>query len=217
VNKRIIVLTVLPLTLVAAAVFGYSLTSIAKPSNPGLKQAAKRRQQQLTEACASPSTYQRVKARLFDEAVDIGLSDSARLDLLAGFSVVRMEYPMLKLRDEELGVTVCSGRLILDLPPGVERAFGGRGQLSANVEYASHLAADGSGPVYQLRGAEPIVYRLASFGMRARPQPGDGAVLAAVAPTGLSGLDGELLRAAPGEGPYVSSAVEMPPPAPLTP
>jgi hypothetical protein len=33
------------------------------------------------------------------------------------------------------------------------------------VEYAAQAAADGSGMVYQMDGAEPIIYRLATFGL----------------------------------------------------
>ena len=104
---------------------------------------------------------------MFDDAAVVGSGMSANLDLLASFSEVRMEQPLLKSRDEELGVTVCTGRFVLLLPPGAERGFGGMRLLQADVEYAALPAADGSGLVYQLRGADFIVYRLAAFNLRA--------------------------------------------------
>jgi hypothetical protein len=75
-----------------------------------------------------------------------------------------MEEPVVKSRDEELNVTVCTGTFILELPPGVENAFDGERRLTAEIEYAAQAAADASGLVYQMSGAEPIIYRLATVG-----------------------------------------------------
>jgi len=115
---------------------------------------------------------------VFEEAVRIRNADPANLDTLATNSVVRMENPVVKSRDEKLNVTVCTGRFVLELPPGAERGFGGQRRLVADVEYAAQGAVDGSGLVYQLNGAEPIVYRLAAFDLQrqqqtpgAQPQP----------------------------------------------
>lgn len=120
-------------------------------------------QDRIRRGCASEVTYQRLKELAFDEARRIRGSDSPNLDRLATAAVLRMEEPLVKSRDEKLNVTVCRGRLILELPPGVESAFAGQRRLAANVEYAAQAAADGSGLVYQMDGAEPIVYRLANF------------------------------------------------------
>jgi uncharacterized protein YecT (DUF1311 family) len=123
-------------------------------------------QDRIRRGCASDVTYQRLKELAFDEARRIRGSDSPNLDRLATAAVLRMEEPLVKSRDEKLNVTVCRGRLILELPPGVEGAFAGQRRLAANVEYAAQAAADGSGLVYQMDGAEPIVYRLANFDPR---------------------------------------------------
>jgi uncharacterized protein YecT (DUF1311 family) len=90
-----------------------------------------------------------------------------------------MEQPLVKSRDEDLNVTVCTGRFVLELPPGAANAFDGLARVAADVEYSAQAAADGSGLVYQMDGAEPIVYRLASFGMDSRPLPPIGASPAA--------------------------------------
>jgi uncharacterized protein YecT (DUF1311 family) len=129
-------------------------------------------QDRIRRGCASEVTYQRLKELAFDEARRIRGGDSANLDRLATAAVLRMEEPLVKSRDEKLNVTVCRGRLILELPPGVESAFAGQRRLTANVEYAAQAAADGSGLVYQMDGAEPIVYRLANFDpQRGPPAP----------------------------------------------
>ena len=78
---------------------------------------------------------------------------------------------MVKSRDDALNVTVCSGRFVLELPPGAENAFDGERRLSADVEYAAQAALDGSGLVYQMDGAEPIIYRLATVGLTGQPMP----------------------------------------------
>lgn len=124
------------------------------------------RAKQLQAACSSPATFDRLKQVAFDEAIRIRNADPANLDILSTHSVVRMEEPIVKSRDETLDVTVCSGRFILEVPPGAERAFGGERRLTAEVEYSAQGAADGSGLVYQIKGAEPIIYKLAAFDLK---------------------------------------------------
>jgi uncharacterized protein YecT (DUF1311 family) len=110
-----------------------------------------------------------------------------------------MENPVVKSRDEKLNVTVCTGRFVLELPPGSERGFGGQRRLVADVEYAAQAAVDGSGPVYRLSGAEPIIYRLAAFDLQrqqqvpgATPQPrfADAAASPAARQGGAQAEDG---------------------------
>ncbi len=140
------------------------------------------RKERIRDACATGTTYARLKDQLFAEAARVRKDSTHNLETLAASSVIRMEQPLLKSRDEALNVTVCTGRLILELPPGAENAFDGERRLVAEIEYAAQAAADGSGLVYQMTGAEPIIYRLATFDMgRTRlatvaPAPGDGTV-----------------------------------------
>ena len=122
------------------------------------------RDRRLRRACASEATYDRLKELAFDEAARIRRADPRELDALAAASVVRMEEPVATARDDDLNVTVCRGRFILELPPGVENAFDGERRLVADIEYAAQAAADGSGLVFHMEGAEPIVYRLATAG-----------------------------------------------------
>src|SRR3546814_19188229 len=81
-----------------------------------------------------------------------------------------MENPVVANRDEALGVTSCTGRFILELPPGAERAFGGERQLVADVRYEVQPAADGRGPVYRMTGAGGIVQQLAAFELEGEPR-----------------------------------------------
>jgi hypothetical protein len=158
------------LLLLVTAAFGWSLTrgSGDKEADASEETAAKAPDPGKT-ACASKATYARLKEVAFEEAVRARNADPANLDTLASHSVVRMENPVMLSRDEDLNITVCSGRLILELPPGSEAAFGGQRRLAADIEYSAQAAADGSGLVYEVRGAEPIVTRLAAFDLR-RPQ-----------------------------------------------
>ena len=168
-NKRNLMLSLLGLFAVVAAVFGYNLTSGPGERTEASKGIlAKKQEAKLQDACSSSGTYARLKEVAFEEAVRIRNADPANLDMLAASSVVRMENPVLKSRDADLNVTVCSGRLVLELPPGSESGFGGERRLVADIEYAAQAAADGSGLVYQMNGAEPIIYKLAAFDLRGR-------------------------------------------------
>lgn len=127
--------------------------------------------EQMRSECASQLTYARLKEYVFDEAARIRNSDPRRLDRLAAYSVVRMDDPVVKSRDDQLNVTVCTGQFVLNLPPGIQDAFDGQPVIQADVEYAAQAAADGSGLVYSMTGAEPIIYRLATLGLSALPGP----------------------------------------------
>jgi hypothetical protein len=141
------------------------------PWTPGKAELAAAQRDRIRKACASDGTYDRLKALVFDEAARIRKSDPRNLDPLAAVAVVRMEEPVVKSRDEALNVTVCRGHFVLELPPGAENAFDGERRLTADVEYAAQAALDGSGLVYQMDGAEPIIYRLAAFGLPGQPMP----------------------------------------------
>jgi len=159
-------------------------------------------------ACASAQTYDRLKELLFDEAARIRGGDVADLDRLSEAAVVRMEDPVVRDRDPELNVTTCEGTFVLELPPGSENAFDGERRLTAEVEYAAQTAEDGSGLVYQLNRAEPIIYRLATVGAlaRAENQP-----VTIPTPSGPPGAPRQVVAPEPSE------AASVPAPAPQRP
>ncbi len=165
------------------------------PQAKGENERRREREAQLRRACASELTFDRLKEYAFDEAQRIRGRDERLLDDIANGSVVRMEEPLVKSRDEALNVTVCSGRFILELPPGTWNAFDGERRLSAQVEYAAQAAVDGSGLVYHMTGAEPIIYRLATIG-------------------GLQPASPPAIAAAPASPPAPPAPAAGPPPVP---
>ena len=160
-----LVLRALALLTIAGAVPGCDWMRKKDPPHvKGENEKRREREAQLRRACASELTYDRLKEYAFDEAQRIRGRDERLLDDIATASVVRMDQPVVKSRDEELNVTVCTGRFVLELPPGAVNAFDGERRLAAQVEYAAQAAVDGSGLVYHMTGAEPIIYRLATIG-----------------------------------------------------
>jgi len=153
--------------LIALAMCASGCDWMNKSDAPGAQSATElkaERDRRIRQACASGATYDRLKELAFDEAARIRNRDPRALDALAAASVVRMERPVVKSRDDDLNVTVCTGTFILELPPGAQNAFDGERRLTAEIEYAAQAAADASGMVYQMSGAEPIIYRLATVG-----------------------------------------------------
>lgn len=179
-NRKQIAIVVAALLMVVAAALGYRLTRSDAPDAETRAEIAATKEERLQEACASQATYTRLKEVAFEEAVRIRNADPENLDTLAATAVVRMENPVVKSRDEALNLTVCTGKFVLELPPGAERGFGGERRLTADIEYAAQAAADGSGLVFQIEGAEPIIAKLAAFnmngGMLAEPDTQDGEV-----------------------------------------
>src|SRR5688572_1173646 len=64
--------------------------------------AAKATLARVLETCASKLTYVRLKEYVFDQAAQIRNTDARRLDPLAAHSVVRMDKPVVKSRDDHL-------------------------------------------------------------------------------------------------------------------
>lgn len=157
--------------ILAAALGGCGKMKQNDPADAGKMRAEAKRQR---AACGSSAAYDRLKGLLFDQAIGDGRGDRAKLDMLADYSFARMEDPVVKGWDPALDITRCKGRFILQLPPGAKRAFDGRSRLEADIDYTAQAAADGSGFVYQLKGAEPIVTELAAFNLAGgayRPPP----------------------------------------------
>ena len=119
--------------------------------------------------CSSKQTYDLIKRDLFRRAAQMRGSDQAAFDQLSGYSVIRMENPVMESQDTTTGAVNCSGSLSLDLPPGVA-AVGGRRTLTSDVDYTVQAAADGSGNVVLLRNADPIVTPLATLARLNEPQ-----------------------------------------------
>lgn len=163
-----------------------------KPKVPGAEQLSAKAKQdnarRLKRACASTETYDRLKALTFDEVMKVRSGTPEFLDRLAANTTIRMEDPVARSRDEQLDVTVCEGHLVVHLPPGIQDAFDGDRQLEADVEYSAQQAADGSGLVYQMKGAEPIVYRLAALTLPKGSDPtlGSAPTFASTGPTSSS-------------------------------
>lgn len=180
-NKKGLLVAIAALVLVVLAAIGLSRSQIAEPlerqrqntemaaANPDQSAAVPA---ETSQVCGSNATYGRLKEVVFEEAFRLRNDDPTALDTLAASAVVRMENPVVRSRDEGVGTTVCAGRFVLELPPGAERGFNGERRLVADVEYAAQSAADGSGLVFQLEGADAIVRRLAAFGLDqpVRPQ-----------------------------------------------
>jgi hypothetical protein len=176
--------------------------------------------QRLKAACSSQATYDRLKQVAFDEAIRIRNADPVNLDTLSTHALVRVENPVVKSRDETLDVTVCSGRLVLQVPPGAERAFNGKHQLTADIEYAAQAAADGSGLVYQVKGAEPIIYRLAAFDLKSgsyRPPATATQVAVAEPAPAPKPVAARPLPPPPPPPPPTAAATRRPPPPPAPP
>lgn len=149
----------------------------ASPAETQNKLAEKREHH---EACASAQTANRLKGIAFDEAARTRGGDGSALDSVAGDATATMENAAVLSRDDQLNVTTCSGRLVLQLPPGIQ----GDRRIAADVRYAAQNASDGSGMVYQVEGAEPLIVRLAAIGGVATAQTQPVTLPQASAPPG---------------------------------
>ncbi len=119
--------------------------------------------------CAAQSTYDSTKRALFARAARARGGDEAAFAKLSDFSLLRIESPVLRGVDEDLGRINCNGVAVLQLPPGV-RVAGGGGTLSSPIDYAVQRAADGTGNVVMLGNADAITTPLATIQRSGAPQ-----------------------------------------------
>ena len=120
--------------------------------------------------CSSSATYNLIKRALFERAAELRGTDQDAFDKLAGYTVVRMENPVMESQDNATGDVNCSGLLSIDLPPGVAVSNGSR-SLTSNVDYIVSVAADRNTPAVTLRGADAIITPLSTLA-QANPVPG---------------------------------------------
>ena len=130
--------------------------------------------------CADQATFDRIKRELFRRAGQLRGSDQAALEQIGSSASLRVDAPMMRRQDKELGSVECSADIALDLPPGVA-VVGGRRTLLASITYALQPAADGSGTVLTLSGADTIVTPLATLA-RTDAEPTDDVTDNAVTP-----------------------------------
>lgn len=112
--------------------------------------------------CGSQKTYELIKREIFRQAADTRGSDATAFDRIAAGASVRVERPLLRAREEEADRLRCSGTLSIDLPPGLS-VVGGRRTLNSAIEYVVQPAADGSGDVVMIQGADAIIVPLATL------------------------------------------------------
>lgn len=180
-SNRTLIIAAVALALLVAAVLLLLPRGISNQDRLSDEQATGSAAQAPRSRCGTQATYDRIKTELFRQAAEVRKSDQAAFDRLSAYASVRMERPLQKSRDEGLGTIRCSGRLSLDLPPGVA-VVGGRRTLSADIDYILQPAADGSGDVVVLEGADPIIVPLATLARTGAPRTPQPDVLPPVAP-----------------------------------
>lgn len=152
--------------LIVLLLFGFWLSQGGRPEQDRLSDAeveqGSRPLDDVEKRCGSQRTYELIKRDLFRRAAEIRGSDRAAFDRLTAASSVRMESPSVTARNPDLGSVSCSGRLSLDLPPGVA-VVGGRRTLQADINYRLQPAADGSGQLLFMEGADSILVPLATL------------------------------------------------------
>jgi hypothetical protein len=181
-----------------------------KRTDPAQASRARAEVKRQQAACGSASAADRLKNAIFDRAIAERTRDRANLDVLADYSVARLQDPVVSGQDRSLDITRCKGRFILDLPPGAEPGFAGQHELQAQLDYTAQASADGNGLVYQQKGAEQIVAKLAAFrlGTQAyRPPP---AIDELDASTAVAADAAPAATEAPGESPRPAIQAPVP-------
>ncbi len=164
------------LVIAIAAAIAAGVLLASSVWNVGGKSEDKNQRAQIDERliapekqCALQSTYDSIKRALFARAARARGGDEVAFAKLSDFSLLRMDSPVLRGVDEDLGRINCNGVAVLQLPPGVRVADGGS-TLSSPLDYAVQRAADGNGNVVMLGNADAITTQLATIRRRGAPR-----------------------------------------------
>lgn len=114
------------------------------------------------ELCGAQSTVEQLKRVVFTRAIENADRGDEALTLLEADSVARMEEPVLVRYDQQLDRAECEGRLVIELPRGIEALFDDQRRLRERVEYSAQPAADDSGLVYTIAQAGDTIDALAA-------------------------------------------------------
>ncbi|HEX8402048.1 MAG TPA: hypothetical protein VF628_10120 [Allosphingosinicella sp.] len=112
------------------------------------------------DVCGSQETYSGLKDMIFDEAVKRFEGDTVPLNDLRRAVNMRMEFPLVQGFNDQLQRTDCTGKLVIELPPGLAAAFDGERKLETDLTYSSQPAADGNGTILRADGTNYPVARL---------------------------------------------------------
>ncbi|OYX29744.1 MAG: hypothetical protein B7Y99_12635 [Caulobacterales bacterium 32-69-10] len=108
--------------------------------------------------CASEESAATLKKIIFDKARDLASGPSKlAMSRVSELSTLKLERPVVDTIDEATGKTSCSSLIRLTFPVGAIRSLGADSQTSFEGTYTVQPAADGSGMVYALVGANPII------------------------------------------------------------
>lgn len=164
--------------------------------------------------CASQSTTESIKRRIFNRAREATDGDAALLTRLETGTVARMERPRLVRFDDGLEEARCEGQLVLELPRGAEPAFSNSRRLTVNLIYYAEPSTSGT-TVSRMDGADGLIGRLAAADLTVRPREDD--FPPKPEPTDGDDVDGPGKEDPPPDEPDLGDEPPLPPPDPDNP
>jgi hypothetical protein len=124
--------------------------------------AGSRRDTDNDPHCTSRQPLDLIKSELFRRAAAMRGSSGPAFAQVGRYSILRTGSPILRRHDDRTGDVTCTGTIVLDLPPGLVVAGGGR-SLKAEVAYALRPTADGKGQLRMLSKVDAVVVPLATL------------------------------------------------------
>lgn len=124
--------------------------------------------------CNAQSTVDSIRQTVFERARAAAEGETAVLVRLEADSLARIEDPRLEGYDREYSEARCTGRFVIQTPPGTEPAFGNSRRLTATLDYVVQSGAGRRETVYRLTGINGIVDELANADLTPRRPEPDG-------------------------------------------
>jgi hypothetical protein len=113
---------------------------------------------QIERACTSQTIATLVKDKVFTTAIERSKDNKDALDSLRQGLTGRIEKALFQGHDPSMRRTECAGKLVLNLPPNVQRAFEKKDFLVADVTFGVQPSKEGA--VVDVAGADAIISAL---------------------------------------------------------
>lgn len=116
--------------------------------------------------CADAETFTNIKSIIFDNAANADdPEDKLIVPELATQSEFTVSRPVVDELDKAIGRTTCSGRAEITFPTTATTVIGAS-TAAAEIRFSVQGAADGSGVVYTVFGAEDLIGGIAAADLR---------------------------------------------------
>jgi hypothetical protein len=119
---------------------------------------------QIERACANPYVASLVKDKIFSEAINRSPDNKEPLENFRQAVTGRIDEPLFQGHDPAIRRTECTGKILINIPPTIQKAFEKKDYLVAEVSYGVQPAEGGA--AVDVTGGDEIINALVDVAVK---------------------------------------------------